>query len=64
MKPYETVVVARWRWVVSFTLRPLYSRRKSPRCPLDKKLGGPQSRSGRSGDEKNLYPCRQSSPGL
>jgi len=29
----------RWRWVVSFTLRPLYLRGKSPRHPLDK-LGG------------------------
>jgi len=28
----------RWRWVVSFTPRPLYSQRKSPRYPLDKRL--------------------------
>jgi hypothetical protein len=35
--------------VGSFTLRPLY-----PRCPLDRKLGGPQSRSGRFGEEKIL----------
>jgi hypothetical protein len=33
----------RWRWVVSFTLRPLYSQRKSPWYPLDKRLVGPQS---------------------
>jgi hypothetical protein len=25
----------RWRWVVSFTPRPLYPQRKSPRYPLD-----------------------------
>jgi hypothetical protein len=36
-----------WRWVVSFRPRQLYSRGKSRRCPLDRKLGGPQSRSGR-----------------
>jgi hypothetical protein len=36
-----------WRKVVSFTPRPLYTRGKSPRYPLDRSLGGPQSRSGR-----------------
>jgi hypothetical protein len=44
---------SRWRWVVSFTPRPLYLRGKSPRYPLDRRLGGPQSRSGHSGDEEN-----------
>jgi hypothetical protein len=44
---------ARWRWVVSFTPRPLYPQGKNPRYPLDKRLGGPQSRSGRGGSEKN-----------
>jgi hypothetical protein len=33
--------------VVSFTLRPLYSRWKSPRFTVDRRLGG--SRAGRSG---------------
>jgi hypothetical protein len=50
----------RWRWVVSFTPRPLYPQGKSPRYPLDRRLGGPQSRSGRSGEEKNSKPL----PGL
>jgi hypothetical protein len=36
--------------VVSFMLRPLYSHRKRPWYPLDRRLGGPQSRSGRGGD--------------
>jgi hypothetical protein len=49
----------RWRWVVSFTPRPLYSHGKSPWYLLDRKLGGPQSRSGR-GQKKNLQPL----PGL
>jgi hypothetical protein len=35
-----------WSWVVSFTPRPLYHQRKSPPYPLDKRLGGPQKRSG------------------
>jgi hypothetical protein len=46
----------RWRWVVSFTLMPLYLGETVPRYPLDKRLGGPQSRSGRCGAEKNIFP--------
>jgi hypothetical protein len=41
-----------WRWVVSFTPLPLYPRWKSPRYPLDRRLGGPQSQSGRRGEGK------------
>jgi hypothetical protein len=33
---------SRLRWVVSFTLRPVYHRRRSLRCPLSMRLGGPQ----------------------
>jgi hypothetical protein len=40
--------------VFSFTPRPLYPRGKSPRYPLDRKLGVPQSLSGRRGEEKIL----------
>jgi hypothetical protein len=39
--------------VVSFTPRSLYPQGKSPCYPLDRRLGGPQSRSERGGDEKN-----------
>jgi hypothetical protein len=46
----------RWRRVVSFTPRPLYPQGKSPWYPLDRRLGGPQSRSGRGGEEKNPQP--------
>jgi hypothetical protein len=35
-------------------------REKVPWHPLDRRLGGPQSRSGRSGEEKNSQPL----PGL
>jgi hypothetical protein len=41
------------RWMFSFTPRPLYPQGKSPWCPLDRKLGAPQSRSGHGGEEKN-----------
>jgi hypothetical protein len=40
----------RWRWVVSFTPLPLYPQGKNPFYPLDRRLGGPQIRSGRGGD--------------
>jgi hypothetical protein len=43
----------RWRWVVSFTPRLFYRQGKSPWYPLDRKLSGTQSRSGRGGEEKN-----------
>jgi hypothetical protein len=41
-----------WRWVVIFTPRPVYPRGKSAWYPLYRRLGGPQSRSGRRGEEK------------
>jgi hypothetical protein len=34
-------------------------REKSPQYPLNMRLGGPQSRSGRGGEEKNLCPFRE-----
>jgi hypothetical protein len=54
---------SRRKWTISFTLRPLYSLGKSPRYPLNKRLGGLQ-RLSESGDEekKNLFPCRESKP--
>jgi hypothetical protein len=36
----------RWKWVVSFTPRPLYPQGKRPWYTLDRRLGGPQSRLG------------------
>jgi hypothetical protein len=50
----------RWGRVVSFTPRPLYPQGKSTWYPLDRKLGGTQSRSGRGGEQKNSQPL----PGL
>jgi hypothetical protein len=46
--------------VVSFTVRLLYPQQKGPWYPLDRRLGGPQSRSGRGGEKKNTQPL----PGL
>jgi hypothetical protein len=56
MAPRILGLGTRWRRVVSFTLRPLYPQRKSPRYPLGRRLGGSQSRSGRGGEEKNSQP--------
>jgi hypothetical protein len=49
--------------VVSFTPQLLYTLENGPRYPFDRRLGGPQSRSGPSGEDKNLLPCRESNPG-
>jgi len=46
----------RCRWVVSFTPRPLYRRCTNSRYPLDKRLGGTQSRYARGGEEKKSLP--------
>jgi hypothetical protein len=52
----------RQRSVVSFTPRPLYLQRKNPWYPLDRRLSGPQSRSGRGGEEKNSQPPPEIEP--
>jgi hypothetical protein len=51
-----------WRWVVSFTPLPPYPKGKSPRYPLERRLGGPQSWSGWRGKEKILDPTRNWTP--
>jgi hypothetical protein len=50
------VLGTRWRWVVSFTPQPLYPQGKIPWYQLDGRLGGPQSRSGRGGEQKSSLP--------
>jgi hypothetical protein len=40
----------------------LYPQEKSPWYPLDRRLGGPQSRSGRDGKEKNSQPLPRLEP--
>jgi hypothetical protein len=52
----------RRRSVGNFTPRLLNTRGKSPRYPLGRWLGGPQSRSGRRGGEKNLAPTGTRTP--
>jgi hypothetical protein len=62
-----SLYLIRWRWVVSFTPWPPYSRGKSPHYPLNRRLGGTQSRSWHCEEEKNVLSLpgiesRQSSP--
>jgi len=45
--------------MVNFTYRPLYPQGNSPWYPLDRRLRGSQSRSGRNGEEKNSQPRRK-----
>jgi hypothetical protein len=55
-------LATRWMWVVSFTPRPLYPQGKSPWYPLDRRLGGSQSRSGHGSEEKNPRLLRELNP--
>jgi hypothetical protein len=52
----------RWRWVFSFTARPLYPKEKRSWYPLDRRLGGPQRRSERGGEENNSQPLQGLEP--
>jgi len=42
-------------WVVSFLPLPLYLWKKSPRCQMNRRLGGLQSRSGCFGEAHNFF---------
>jgi hypothetical protein len=56
LDPYFLDLGSRWRWVVSFMSLSLKPRGKAPRYPLDRRLGGPHTRSGRHGEVKILEP--------
>jgi hypothetical protein len=63
---YSSIIIdlgTRWRWVVCFAPQLLYLRRKSPRYPLRRRLGGPQSWSGHLG-EKILAPAGNRNPAV
>jgi hypothetical protein len=53
----------RWMWMLSYTSWPIYPPGKKRRYPLDRRLGGPQSWSGRRGEVKISFPFRESIPG-
>jgi hypothetical protein len=48
-------LVTRCMWFVNFTSRPVCCRKRTL-CTLTRRLGGPQSRSWRLAEEKNLLP--------
>jgi hypothetical protein len=51
----------RWWWVVRIAIWPLYPR-ENLRYLLETKLDGPQSRSGRGGEEKKSLPLAGMEP--
>jgi hypothetical protein len=53
----------RWRWVVSFKPRLLYSRTNNPRYPVDRRLGGSQRGLEAVANRKSLCVCWKSNPG-
>jgi hypothetical protein len=59
---YNSDLSIRWRWVVSFTSRPLYPLGKISQYPLDRRLGGPHSQSGHCEIEKNFLPLSEVEP--
>jgi hypothetical protein len=59
---YWSDLGTRWKWVVWLMHPLLYTRWKCPRYPLDKRLGGPQSRSGCYGEKQNILPPRRIEP--
>jgi hypothetical protein len=54
MNTYGGVTLALYRGEWSASRPYLFTPRDCPRYALDRRLGGPQSRSGRYGEEKNL----------
>jgi hypothetical protein len=50
----------RCRWMVSFTLRPLYCRGRSPRYVFCRNLRGHQSRLDAVGNRNISWPCQES----
>jgi len=56
MAPRIRNLVTGWKLVVSVTARRLCSRGKNSLYPLDRRLGGPQSRFGRGGEERKIPP--------
>jgi hypothetical protein len=61
MKELEKLIMAVY---LSFTSRPFYPQRKSPRYSLDRRPGGPQNRSRRCGEEKHLAPAGNPTPAM
>jgi hypothetical protein len=53
-----------WGWVVSFTPWPLFTRGKSSRYLFDRRLGLPQNRCERHGEEKIIAPNGTRTPTL
>jgi hypothetical protein len=53
----------RWKWLVSFTPRPLYPREKFSQYPWDKGYVGPRTVLNTVEMMKATFLCRESNPG-
>jgi hypothetical protein len=62
MKELEKLIMALYKEII--ICKGFYSRRKSPRYPFDRRLGVPQNRSGRCGEEKLLAPDGNPTPAV
>jgi hypothetical protein len=60
--PHFLDLGSRWRWVASFSPRPLYALVKSPQYPLDRGLSGSQSRSWRRAEVIIISPTGTQTP--
>jgi hypothetical protein len=54
--PHILNLGATWRWVVSFTIRPLYSRERAADTRWIRGWVDPRAESGRGDEEKNFQP--------
>jgi hypothetical protein len=52
----------KWRWVASFTFRPVQPRRKNCRYQLERRLARLHGWSGRGGEEKRFHPLKGLKP--
>jgi hypothetical protein len=50
----------RWRWIIGFTLRSLYSQGNNSLYPLNRRMDEPKKLYGRFGEGKNLFSCWES----
>jgi hypothetical protein len=62
MKKLEKLIIPLYKKIIIF--KGFYPRRKSPRYSFDRRLGGPQNRSGRCGEEKHLAPAGNPTPAV
>ena len=59
---HSTITSHQMRWVVKFTLRPLYPQEKSPRYALNRRLAGSQGKFRHFGADRICRACHRFNP--